>query len=184
MATSAEICSTSGSHTALGTAQLYHHRLLSLWMYQVTLQTHKASHRKVVLHQSVLMSSSVLSNKSIQSISHTAKGLICPAAGNTHIPGKHQLQSCGSAWCLLAGCSTSTSSRNSAWSYKHFAWFSFLYKALTSLMHLLHPSVLWLNRTYNRIEPGTAKILMQWMNISYFQPKNIFLPKSFWGRFP
>lgn len=59
----AEICSTPGSPTALGTVQLYHHRLLSLWMYQTTLQTHRECHRKVVLHQSVLMNPSVLSNK-------------------------------------------------------------------------------------------------------------------------
>lgn len=104
---SAEICSTSGSHRALGTAQLYHHRLLSLGMYQVTLQTHKACHRKVVLHQSVLMNPAVLSNKLICSISHSAKGLICPAAGSTLMPGKHQLQSCSSAWmspCRLQHC--------------------------------------------------------------------------------
>lgn len=94
----AEICSTSGTNPALGTVQLYHHRLLSLWMYQVTLQTHRACHRKVVLHQSVLMDTSVLPNKLIQSITHSAKGLICPATGNTHVPGQHQLQSCSSAW--------------------------------------------------------------------------------------
>lgn len=166
----AEICSRSGSHTALGTAQLYHHRLLSPCMYQGTLQTHKACHKEVVLHQSVLMNSAVLSNKWIQSVSHSAKGLI--AAGSAHLLGKHQLQSCSRAW--VCSCSTSTSSRNfAACSYKHSAWLSFLCKAPISLIHSLHPFVLQLNRIYHRNEPGIAVILIQWMNILHFQPKNV-----------
>lgn len=48
-----------------GPGQLCHHRLLSLGMYQAALQTHKACLSKGVLHQSVLMNSSVLSNKLI-----------------------------------------------------------------------------------------------------------------------
>lgn len=75
----AEICSMSLSHTALSALQLYHHILLSRWMYQVTVKMHRACKRKVVLHQRVLVNSSFLSNKLIASISDSCRStaLLC-----------------------------------------------------------------------------------------------------------
>jgi len=137
----AEICGVPLSGTAQSVVQLYHHILLSCCLYQVTVKMHRACCRKVVLHQRVLMNSSFLSNKLIQSISHSCQSVDLPCCWDTRMPASTSSSPAVVPGCRLAGCSSSTSSRNFAdCSYRHLACLSSQCTAPTSLMpHITLP---------------------------------------------
>lgn len=186
----AGICCTSSSHTALSTVQLYYHILLSHWIYQVTVKMHRVCNRKAVLHQSMLMKSSVLSKKLIQSISHSHQRIGLPCYWWHTCLGSGNSSSSVVPGCRLAGCSSSMSSRSSAdGSYSHLACLSLHSTHLTNAPHCytLAPELYgWTGPTseMNQVSQGFQRyICTEWIHILHFQSKNILVPKSFRGFF-
>lgn len=146
------------SHTALSVVQLYHHILLPHWMYQVTVKMQRACHRKVILQQRALANSYFLSNKLIQSINHSCQSIGLSRCWDTHMPRKHKLQSCSSAWMSPCRLQLFHIIQKFCWLQQQALCLLFILvhsTPLTNAPHSYrpHPSVLWLSRTYTRNEP-------------------------------